>query len=91
MYGLHVKVYIPPMWLYNRAIVTRKSDGIEFVLRRLRLEDSRETSTVELIPVNLCKYFQPKTWDVAAIRVSLDVVETAYTSAGQMSVTRAPL
>lgn len=78
------------MWLFNRAIV-RSAAGVEFVLRRLRLEDSRETSTVELIPVNLCREWQPKTWDVAAVRVSLAVVETMYTSAGQMSVTRAPL
>lgn len=82
----NVVTYIPAMWIHNRAIVREKASGSEFVLRRLRLKESREASTVELLPVSAC----PEEND--AIRLTLDVVERDYESTGKtMSVLRAPL
>lgn len=85
----NVVTYIPAMWIHNRAIVRAKTElkaGPEFVLRRLRLSESRETSTVELLPVSACPD------DAQAIRLTLDVVERDYEATGKtMSILRAPL
>lgn len=99
-----VVTYIPPMWLCNRAIVRAKTElkaGPTFVLRRLRLNESRETSTVELLPVSACpdvleNYGMAKLHeaerDAQAIRLTLDVVERDYEATGKtMSILRAPL
>lgn len=68
-----VATYFPPMWLYNRAIV-KDASGMEFVLQHLRLESSRETSSVELIPSDRSS---------AGERLTLDKVEQDFTPTGR--------
>lgn len=85
-------IYLPPIWVYNRAIVREKGSTTEFVIRRCRLQASREASTLELIPVSECAEFQPDVWDRIAVQLPMDEFLTRYESTGRaMGVMRAPL
>jgi hypothetical protein len=46
------QVYIPALWLHNRAVVRRKgTTEPEYVLRRLKCGETRASTTVELVVV----------------------------------------
>lgn len=45
-------MYIPELWVYNRAIVRDKASRVEFMIRGLRFGESRETTTAELVLVS---------------------------------------
>ena len=87
-----IGIYIGhPIWLTNRVIVRRKGAKAPlFVLRRLRLAETRQTSTVQLVPYEMCN--KPSQWDATAITLSVGEVEDHYEPAGRsVGVMRAPL
>lgn len=85
-------VYIPALWIFNRAIVQRKTDDVLFVLRRLRCGPSREETSVELIPVDACYWEGVYNFDGIAQRIPIATLEEGFTSTNKiMSIARAPL
>lgn len=48
------QVYIPALWIYNRAIVQEKVSGLKlrFRIRRLTFGSSKDSTTVELVPTS---------------------------------------
>lgn len=76
--------YLGPLWVYNRAIIRSKSDQQEYVVCHYRVESSRDTSTVELVPIEDLKGLKRT--------LSLAEIEDNYEPTGRrMSVLRAPI
>lgn len=89
------KVYFTAFWIFNRAILL-SPDGVEHVVRRYRAGESREASTVELVPVSACEGdWGPDTQakhDRETLTVNVGEVEDRWKPTGKsMYIGRAPL
>jgi hypothetical protein len=94
--------YIPALWLHARVAVRRKgTEGPVYMLRRLRLAATRETSTVQLLPVEMVldvieNWFASQLLEdkrgLASLTLAIGVVEDQWEPTGKVySILTAPL
>jgi hypothetical protein len=86
-------IYIPPMWMHNRAVIRRCGSTEEFVLRRYRAGTSAEDSFFGLVPVELCEDWRAfGRADAFELRANVHTLMVEYESTDRtMSVMRAPI
>lgn len=88
-------VWIPPMWVYNRAIVrsltvSSQTSPTDFVIRRLRLGVCSKTTTLELLTLDEAR--DPACWDTCARKyTAADFLSQFMATNRSMSIIRAPL
>ncbi len=77
------------MWIYNRLIIRKKGKTEEFVIRRIRCGESKETSTLQLLPLQkLLKANQDfihnkDIFDEMAMTFSISTIINEYESSGR--------